>query len=235
MKLFANGCSFTHGHKDHGDNGLSPEWAWPNVMGKHFDDVVNLGWTGSSNDRILRTTLDFFDNVKDTENWIAVIQWSDCYSRAELYDEETDTFFGYMVSDNYAPILTHRDTTKFITIPDRLFRMNELYQKTASIRSVPRLEYRLLEQQVILSSYLQSRNIKFLYTAMSASGTVSKSFRHPLTRLLPNENILLPMSHFVNPKTPTLIESNSDFHPNNTGHQIIAKYIINELQQRNYL
>ena len=239
MKLFANGCSFTHGHKDFGKNNAPPDWVWPSVLEHFFDRVVNLGWIGSSNERILRSTLEFFDNITDVENWVAVVQWSDCYSRSELYDEETDTFFGYMVNHQTdgppAPILAHSDTTKFIKMPDRFWRMNEIYQKSSSIRSLVRLEYRLLEQQIILSEYFKSRNINFLYTSMSASGTVSKSFRNPLIRLLPNENILLPMSHFVNPKTSKLIESETDFHPNPTGHRIIAKYIINEIKQRNYL
>ena len=61
MKLFVNGCSFTHGHKDWDKSMLATDWAWPSLMSDRFDETVNLAWQGGSNHRIVRTTLEFFD------------------------------------------------------------------------------------------------------------------------------------------------------------------------------
>jgi len=113
MKLFVNGCSFSHGHNLTDD--LSPKWVWPYLM-SDFDEVANYAWEGGSNDRILRTTLDFFNTIDDTSEWLAVIQWTDPYSRTELYDEESDTYIGYCLGAPGA-IIGKPDHVKFISDP----------------------------------------------------------------------------------------------------------------------
>jgi hypothetical protein len=234
MKLFANGCSFTRGHKDWGENDASTPWAWPGAIAPHFDDTVNFGWSGGSNERILRTTMDFFDSVIDNSEWIAVIQWTDCYSRHEMYDEATDTYFGYISSNPTDPVLDFSTNRKFVTIPEHIKRTIEFYHKISFTRSKQSMQVRLLEQQFILSEYFKKNNINFLFTGMSHSSTVDKTLIHPLMRYLPNENIVLPFSHLINDHVH-LRESETDFHPNKAGHQLLANYIINELKARNYL
>ena len=234
MKLFANGCSFTQGHKDWGDNDAPTPWAWPGAMSHMFDETVNLGWSGGSNERILRTTLDFFDKIKDKSEWVAVVQWTDCYSRHELYDEETDTYFGYMAGNELAPVLDKSANRKFINIPAHINRAVELYHKTSFTKSRYSMQVRLLEQQFMLSEYFKKNNIKFLFTGMSYSSMVEKDLTHPLMRYLPHENILLPFSYMINDQVH-LRESDNDFHPNKAGHQVLANYITNELKARNYL
>ena len=70
---------------------------------------------------------------------------------------------------------------------------------------------------------------------MSSFGTVHPEYMHPLTKYLPFQNTIASFSSFVNPNTPNLIESETDFHPNKAGHKLLANYIINELKARNYL
>lgn len=234
MNLFANGCSFTHGHKEWGANDAPSEWSWPSVMSSLFDETVNLSWSGGSNERILRTTLEFFDKVKDKTNWIAVIQWTDCYSRHELYDENTDTYFGYISSNEENPVLDYSANRKFITIPVQLNRAVELYHKTHIIRSARTSQTRLMEQQLILGDYFNKNGIKFLFTGMSHSSMVEHDFVHPLVKYLPKEHTILPFSYMIN-KNLNLRESETDWHPNKAGHAVLANYIINELKARNYL
>lgn len=233
MKLFANGCSFTHGHKDWDDNKSPPNWVWPSVMSSNFDETVNLAWQGGSNGRIVRTTLDFFDKVDDPTNWIAVIQWS-AFIRLEFHDEESNTYFGFC-GGNDQPVLTGSDTTKFITIPTR-FRKKILYHlESLHTQSNQQLMEQFVHQQFILSEYFTKRNIRFLFTGMNSSSQLPTDFAHPLLKLIPSTNVLLPISHFVNNRTPNLLESNTDSHPNKAGHAVIANYITNELKARNYL
>jgi hypothetical protein len=93
MKLFVNGCSFTWGGEmynslyDHLGNALDYDnknpvnlerlsRVWPSHLAKHLnaDECVNLSLGAGSNDRIIRTTLDFFTQCQNVDNWIAVIQ-----------------------------------------------------------------------------------------------------------------------------------------------------------------
>jgi len=233
MKLFVNGCSFTHGHKSWDNDKNSPDWVWPSIMSSNFEETVNLAWQGGSNARIVRTTLDFFDKVKDGSDWIVVIQWS-AITREDLHDEETDTYFG-VLHESPVPVLTGEDCIKFIHIPDSFYRAVEIYQKTAHMRSTKQMLEKLIYQQFIISSFFKRKNIKFLFTGMNQRSTIPNDFEHPLKQYLPPENNLLPISNFVNIATPNLIESETDFHPNKKGHQVIANYITNELKQRNYL
>lgn len=233
MKLFVNGCSFSHGHKDFDNNMSPPEWVWPSLMSSNFDETVNLAWQGSSNGRILRSTLDFFDKVKDGSDWIAIIQWS-AVTREDLYDEDTDTYFSALL-ESPVPVLIGEDRVKFIHIPDSFYRAVEIYQKSSLLRSTKQMLENLIRQQFIVSSFFKRKNIKFLFTGMNQRSTIPNDFDHPLKQFLLLENNLLSLSHLVNMDTPNLIESKTDSHPNKMGHQVIANYITNELKQRNYL
>ena len=233
MKLFVNGCSFSHGHNLTQDN-LFPKWAWPYLM-VDFDEVVNYAWVGGSNDRILRTTLDFFDKVENTAEWVVVIQWTNPYSRTELYDEESDTYIGYCLGAPSA-VLGLPDHKKFISNPERFTEQVNRYEKYSVLTTTKKQqEINLIHQQLLMSTYLNSKNINFLYTSMSGSGTIAPNYTYPLAKFLPNHNIIDPISSHVSLLQPHLIESQTNLHPNKDGHKEIARYITNELKQRNYL
>jgi len=111
MKLFSNGCSYTWGGslyllKEKDDNGKehfldyyndSPknidrlQSVYPHHLGKLMgaEHVYNLSMGGGSNDRIVRTTLDFFHNAmiagENVKDYFVTIQWTDP-NRTEFYD-----------------------------------------------------------------------------------------------------------------------------------------------------
>lgn len=235
MKLFVNGCSFTHGHKDW-DNDKNPtDWVWPSLMSKDFDQVVNLAWQGGSNHRIVRTTLNFFDKIKDGTEWLAIIQWTNPYSRTELYDARTRTHFGYCEGSN-EPVLDLSANTKFVTIPKNFYRSLEIYKQGIMIRSHAELEQTFLFHHIALSEFFKKKNIRFVFVSLSSHSYIHPENSHPLVKLLSRDNILdITMTSFINPGAKHLIESETDFHPNKLGHEVIAKYITKELQARNYL
>lgn len=233
MKLFANGCSFTHGHTGWDNDKNPPDWVWPSVMSSNFEKTVNLAWQGGSNARIVRTTLDFFDKIDDPSNWLAIIQWS-AYIRLEFHDEESDTYFGFCGA-NDQPVLTGSDTVKFVTIPPRFQKKIRFHLDTLHTQSRRHLIEQFVYQQFVLSEFFTRKNIKFLFIGMNSSSQLPVNFTHPLLKLIPSNNVLLPMTRFVNQNTPNLIESESDTHPNKMGHAVIANYITNELKARNYL
>ena len=68
MNLLVNGCSFTAGTIESLNGDFSK--TWPNVTGHN---IVDLSMKGSSNDRIVRTTVNYLvDNHPD----FVVIQWT---------------------------------------------------------------------------------------------------------------------------------------------------------------
>lgn len=233
MKLFTNGCSFTHGHNLYKD--LAPTWTWPFKMSVEFDEVVNYAWFGGSNTRIVRTTLDYFNKVDVGNEWIAVIQWTDPHSRTELYDEETDTFIGFCLGAPSA-ILGLPDHKKFVDFPPQFDIMIDRYKNYGLLfNTTKQNEINLIHQQLLLADFLRSKNIKFLYTSMSYSGFIPHDHNYPLAKLLPRSNIIDPISKHVSLLQPDLIESLTDLHPNKDGHQVIANYITQELQARQYI
>ena len=115
MKLFTNGCSFTWGAEIlQSQFGIMPfdnisedsikyetfrkEHVWAYFLKEKFHDVEkydNLARGGSSNKRIVRTTLDYFLNLIDkgirVDDYVAVIQWTDM-NRTEVYDESINDY-----------------------------------------------------------------------------------------------------------------------------------------------
>lgn len=235
MKLFVNGCSFTHGHKDWPNNMQPPSWVWPYQITNSFDEVVNLAWQGGSNHRIVRTTLDYFDQMKDTNEWLAVIQWTTPYSRSELYDEKTDTYFGYF-EGSPNPVFDLTANTKFVVTPKDFYRSIELHRQSSLIRTNVEMESMFIFQNFILAEFFKKKNIPFIFVSLSSHSYIHPENRHPIAKLLPRNNMLdTTLNSFINPNITDLIESETDFHPNNEGHKVIAKYITRELQKRNYI
>lgn len=83
-KILVNGCSYTYGIGVTEDFG-APErkdLCWAGVLGKKLDaDVINLAQPGSSNARILRSTLAHLE--KEQPN-LVIVMWSDA-ARLEFF------------------------------------------------------------------------------------------------------------------------------------------------------
>lgn len=105
MKLFVNGCSMTFGDglldkKPLDGHTYRPEvreelekMRWSGQMLNHinFNEVINLSSGASGNDRIVRTTLEYFlkkiRNKEDLSDHVVIIQFS-CPFRFEIYNDD---------------------------------------------------------------------------------------------------------------------------------------------------
>ena len=85
-KIILNGCSFIEGH-----------WSdYTSTLSYHLTDLtgsrpINLGKAGGSNERIFRTTFNYFEAMKP-QNSLVVIGLTH-WARFELYDDTTDFYF----------------------------------------------------------------------------------------------------------------------------------------------
>lgn len=105
MKLYANGCSFTHGHQFLRDVDTDPLqeyrgfkyqqgtakhlFVWPTQLESKFDFVFNHAKEGSGMGRLLRTTISFIEHLKsineNLQEWVFVLQVSQV-GRTEILD-----------------------------------------------------------------------------------------------------------------------------------------------------
>ena len=256
MNLYVSGCSFTYGHETQENETTikshRPTWTWSDHLSKHFEgQFVNEAWVGGSNHRILRRAMTFF-NQQTSNDWLAVIQFTDPLSRFEYYDRDYNIYVS-MLNDNYVLDDQYYNNVDvpFNAIRDNAFRYFSHRHLLLSKKEIV-IEY--FQKIITLDAYLTSRNIPHLFTFMSGMScfpeTLMETFMStdmhgaPKTSadavLQEHYNVLprhlfthIPMSQMV----PDSDKENppNDNHPNKNGHQKIYKYILNELQARNYL
>ncbi len=233
MKLFTNGCSFTWGSEiyrefvdikdpynpwksypgfitDEQDT-YRKENIWSHHLHKYLNTIsyTNLAENAGSNQRIVRTTLDFFTNLLQTNelvnDYVAVIQWTEP-SRFEVFDSELNSYINitnanikYNVKDDYRrKVLTYR-----------------------LLEDPKNFEQDWFNQMVCLSSFFTLHNLKYLFATMDERDL---TFKYSETfnwlgdnkfdrQILNSHNFRYPLKH-----------------PDLQGHRIIAKRVYNRLQ-----
>ena len=211
MKLYVNGCSFSYG------NTLENKLAWPDFIDDF--DVVNESWIGSSNKRIIRRTIEYIQN-NNIDNTFFVIQLSD-WVRDEWYDTEFDTWIG-MCKDS--EVLDDKSYNRSDIDHEELHRKVKNYvQHSLLHRSIKTVEQETFNLVNTLVAFLNKNNVNYLITGMSS-------------KCMPNDNninILMP-TNFIKPISIVAgnnVISNTDSHPDEAGHKLFARYIINEIKK----
>jgi hypothetical protein len=269
MKLYANGCSFTQGHYDHTivhspdgdikkDVKRDAHWSWPRRMKLSFDKVVNEGWCGGSNSRIIRRSIEFLSTVDTPSEWVVILQFTSP-DRSEWYDNESGTWIGQL---NHRAIFDDRSWNKEGIDRDFVAKKSDHNIKNrALVGSDLQNYFELLCQIIAFENVCAQLGItKILYGTMSTRTDLSQLYhmcKYPKTALynevntetwnffnslaesdkqlltalitkIPRSRYLTPMSHV----TKGYEESEEDCHPNKAGHNIYAQYVLNELKTR---
>ena len=240
MKLYVNGCSFRHGHRDFkikdGVSDISPDWVWPMLLKQHFNEVVSEAFRGSSNHRIIRRSIEFLSTVKDPENWTVILQFANI-ERQEYYDDKLNKWIGHIVDD---PCFDDRITEnisntyifediKYKTFKNNVAIVNNIdsvimdlviqilaFQGFCKTKGFKNVYYTGQSQQCLLSYYLQDKTLLKEYDSIQK-----------ITQNIDLSNFLLPISYI----TAGHDESPTDGHPNEVGHKMFARYIINEIEK----
>lgn len=244
MKLFTNGCSFTWGgaiypslYDDFGraleyDNSTEQNKkrlseVWPHHLGKHLNasKVVNLSLGCGSNDRILRTTFDYFAPLICQENfdndWVAVVQWSMIH-RFEYYDESTQS---------WAMCLPNGSMTTVYCDP----RHRQIVDRFKDIVLMNLNDHTHLQkywtQVVSLASFFENLGIKYWFTNLDTdllrnlSSEQSQYIEKRISWLYDN-----PYKKFGNLFSDA--HDSGSGHPSIFGHQQIADNINNFIKDR---
>ena len=196
MKLLVNGCSYSwggglyslHYNKDsdpdkigllyvdikHPTNNERLRKVYSHHLGKLLkaDTVYNISMGATSNERIVRTTLDFFtkkiiNNEKVTDHF-AVIQWTSV-DRIEVYDDILEGMVHMLPS---GVIFESDDLSKTFTaeehkvlVDDILSKKQNLYYK--NFMSPKQVVNKTFQQILILGHFFEKHNIPYLFCSMN--------------------------------------------------------------------
>lgn len=155
MKLFVNGCSHTEGTKLSLDGDLTR--AWPHKLAKMLDaELVSFACAGSSNDRIIRTTVEEV-SIDPLPADLAIIQFTGV-ERFEGIQEDGSGFLQFLPRPHLSKDVTDhvqldKDTTSFVK---RFF--NPFNEKQKELLSV-----KLLTQILSLQNLFENHNIPYIF------------------------------------------------------------------------
>lgn len=236
--LLTNGCSWTWGG---GINHISEqdrlETVWPHHLMNllEHDTNVNLSMGCGSNQRIVRTTLDWIlqQDRETLDNTVAVIQWTEV-SRYEYYsksaapekhnnwDWENDSSNWSLVKAGSCIYPPGGPKNHYIDYEER--NQSQLRYRTYS--DIEGL-YSFVSQFTSLAHIFETYNIKYYY--WNALGVPVKYFPEPILGYASKFN-WLNKNH-----DDWYYEriSKEDCHPNEHGHKRIAQYIFEEIKSLN--
>jgi hypothetical protein len=165
MKLFTNGCSYTWGggilEEEHNQcvsilnqpkhlTELREKSTWPWFLAEKLkaETCINYAIGCSSNDRIVRTTIDFFIDRKftydDLDDWLVIIQFTQP-ERYEIFEKEN---WLLIKSDVVIPEVS---SDRYKHLQHRLLDDNENHIT------------KIFNQCVLLGSFLKNNNIKHYF------------------------------------------------------------------------
>jgi hypothetical protein len=236
--LLTNGCSWTWGGGI--DHYMSDEDRIKNVWPHHLmnllecDNNVNLSMGCGSNQRIVRTTLDWIlkQDRETLDNTIAVIQWSEP-SRYEYYSKSTmperHNDWDWENHDNdwaliKAGCCIYPPGDRNHVIYEEEFHQSQLRYKTYS--DIEGL-YSFITQFTALATIFEKYNIEYYY--WNALGVPVKYFPDSMKDYAFGFNwINVNHDNWYYERI-----SKEDMHPNEHGHKRIAHYIFEEIKSLN--
>jgi hypothetical protein len=211
--LYTNGDSFTFG------TGVQSNNTWPSLLAKQLNyELVNDAVPGSSNHRIVRTTLDFLSKHKPN---LVVIAWSS-YLRTEWPSQALVPQHIHNVDYNDRPIIQvqpnytkyHKDDHGFV----------ELFYKNINKEW---LIDNYLNQILLLQSFLKCSKIQYVF--VNALDNFDQDFyRKPKSKLVTGEFLGWPNQCFnqwfnASQRLP-------DGHLNEQGHLYLTEMILNHVK-----
>lgn len=261
MKLYTNGCSFTNGHQPFDELNITQtyndftlesdlkKFAWPWILGKEFDFTFNHGRYATGLDRIVRTTLQFINCLREDEydDWIFILQASQPHRKE--YIPEYRELYGQV-----APPLSHQtiaDAYLAVRKPENDEMMVKVYKEDPMTDLVMdfhvgwenkiSLGIHQLKNLLVLERVLKSKGIKYLFTSMMREDLNVKHLNSRESELIDNLMSYLDQDHIV--ESIELITApfnkathyDNCGHPNKFGHERVAEYFKKELEKRNWL
>jgi len=244
MKLVANGCSFTYGHMDeHGDYYVTSVWPKLFENTDEFTEVINLASEGGSNDRLVRTTIEYF-NKNGTEDTMLVLQHP-TPNRKEWYNIQHNMWIGYVNTEDdtlyeLSAVDYTKDNLKMLKT-DTATQRKILHQYKGLVETDITEIINYFKNIILIQNFCKNNNIPCLHIGLSARCVPALFFREEDTDIAKNVYCkelykMIDQSIFCNRFITDICkgyeQSPTDGHPNEAGHKIIFRYIYNEIKKR---
>ena len=262
MKLYTNGCSFTHGsvpfnvkyqaykqvYNDYKYTSGYDGTLWPWLLREKYEFVFNHARYATGVDRLVRTTMDFLNHIKSNEykEWVFILQLSQPHRReyisgdserfGQVYPSFVDPLsfvMEYRYTDtDWCDVIDYGKSRECDTAMD----FHAIWENDISLR------LNQIKNILVLQSVLEARKIKYLITSMKRT---DKEFVCEYDHARQSDTIesfdsLIDRTNFVKSmEIATLPYGKSvykkDGHLNEQGNKIFANYITQELEKRNWL
>lgn len=213
--LYVNGCSFTYGAEIPEDKRL--DQCYPSIIAKELDlPLILKAQPGSSNHRILRTMVEDIDDLIDQgKRPFVLIGWSEPM-RYELCRLESNNWVDFTCQKAQDDELNEIITSRYNSDSGQC----ELF----------------LKQLILSQSFIKERDLPSLQFNMFLIPHWALSLDRFLklsNRL--DKNIFLTSWFWMGSYLATFnnIEYYSGGHPNHVGHEIIAKFLLEQMKIRN--
>lgn len=227
MILLTNGCSWTWGGSlgldgDKNDK-IRQQLVWPHHLGKllNTDETIQLALGCGSNQRILRTTLDWILNQtpEKLSQTVAVIQWTEL-SRFEYYNPNDPTEYYENYPERWARAKIDCIMDAFEPdVEKSLKRVNSRLETYTEIEGL----YRNIFECSALHDIFTRFNIKYYYWRYG--NYYPKAPAH-LTNFLESYNWFKDSHAWEYGRI-----SDQDRHPSFSGHKDIANIIYNKIKE----
>tara|TARA_B100000927_G_C16409723_1_gene446812 strand:- start:120 stop:872 length:753 start_codon:yes stop_codon:yes gene_type:complete len=247
MNLYTNGCSFTAGtiidQSLFGTKKIGrPDCInWTSFCKKgqygtsdYFDTIVNQAIEGGSNHRLFRQTTEFINKTDNLEDWIFVIQLTHP-ERFEVFYEKYGAWIGVIKDMHFTEDRVVQEST------DVEKDVEDFFDRIIMPTVFTRTEFEgIFELYNMLNTFIElckHKKLKYLITAMSntcmpnvfeSSGRDDQPFNGLDFPVFDSSNLILPISNIAREN----IIHQSDPHPNEIGHSLVSRYIINEIEKR---
>lgn len=255
--LYVNGCSFTHGHKNYiFENGISKPgtFTWPSQIQEYTDfNLVNEAFSGGSNSRVVRRTCEYLSKVDNPKDWNVIIQFTSL-DRDEYFDDKRQIWIGSVRDAGcFDDRSKHLNPVSTNIRKDPIFT-NHVRNKIMSQNNTQDV-LKLAQQTLFLQMFLKELGFeKVLFTGQSKRCLINYYMEDNLNpghdidlrpliensidfnaiqllyKHIDTANFVLPLSHVAR----GLEESLDDGHPNDEGHKVFSRYIIEQLVLRNW-
>jgi len=234
--LYANGCSWTAGNGIQEDKNFEPgkrldEYAWPKVLADKLGyEVTNSSEGAGSNQRIVRTTVNFVKTIPESQrkDVLVVIGWT-TPERGEIYlSDEHVQYPGWYkfnaaqkFSDQFHPsTIVPKEYVKKIDDYQRMY-VEHVHSQHANL-----VNY--FQQKYLLANLLQNLGIKHCFFnslpgIWHPDQTMMNFYKEQQASIVtPNMVQVTEMHHLLREKG---IKLSSCVHPMIDGHRVWAEYL----------
>ena len=231
--LLVSGCSFTareYESHHHPEKDFASYDKWPEMLAEKLNmQCVNLGRSGAGNEYVSNSIIDYIEEANKSDIGLVIPAWSQCrrrdyqmYSyrskqitwRFEMYDLFGD--MRYWITKSLKTYYFFQIYCDYYNIPYKQVQMIELFKDNIS-RSTAKIKFNHIEKAKFNDFTINEMYYKKVKNCIGETSPIL-SLQDVLTSHRRDKE-----------KIKEFCISSEDWHPNKTGHRLMAEYIYENI------